>query len=169
MEAAIHLVTKETYLRENDVNKSQLIIDKLIESCIELDISIFEPYINEEDIFEDKEKYSFLAEIHDYFDEAKKVTSSNFVVTSRNSVCEGCINNKPVKHFQVFDSNNIQKTEFAFAIQIEDGILKDIYRCFSFEGCKKVIIGGEGTGLPAIEISQVLIHQGLKLKGQGKL
>ena len=45
MEAAIHLVTKETFLKENDVNKSQLIIDKLIESCIELDISIFEPYI----------------------------------------------------------------------------------------------------------------------------
>ena len=169
METAIHLVTKETFQRENDVNKSQLIIHKLIESCIALDISIFEPFMNEEDIFEDKEKYDFLPEIRDYFHEVRKVTSSNFVVTCRNSVCEGCIKNKPVKHFQVFDSNNIQKREFAFAIQIEDGILKDIYRCFSFEGCKKVIVGGEGTGYPAIEFSEVLMIQGYKLKQQGKL
>jgi hypothetical protein len=104
-----------------------------------------------------------------FTDEARKVTSYNFVVTCRNSACQGCTKNKPVKHFQVFDSNNIQKREFAFAIQMEDGILKDIYRCFSFEGCKKVIIGGEGTDYPAIEFSEVLILQGRKLREQGKL
>ena len=139
----VHLTTSSRFIHKNDVPYSQIIIDKFIESCSKLDASIFEPYMHEDDVFEDKEKYAFLAQMHGMFDEFSRDTLDDFTVSVKDTVCKGCVKGQPVKHFKV--SNNVTKKpldEFAFMIEVEKGILKDIYRCYEYEGCRMYTLGG---------------------------
>ncbi len=65
----IHLITSSKFIQNQNTSYSQIIIDKFIESCLKLDASIFEPYMKEEELFEDKEKYLFLGKLRDMFNE----------------------------------------------------------------------------------------------------
>ncbi len=150
----IYLTTSSIFIQKQDIPYSQIIINKFVESCLKLDVSIFEPYMHEDDVFEDKEKYSFLAQLHRMFDEFARDTLDDFTVSIKETVCNGCLKGQPVKHFKV--SNNATKKpldEFAFMIEVEKGILKDIYRCYDFKGGRTCTIGGGSSGFPAIEMS----------------
>ncbi len=150
----IHLTTSSKFIQKQNIPYSQIIIDKFIESCLKLDASIFEPYMHEDDVFEDKEKYTFLAQLHGMFDEFARHAFNDFTVTVNDSICKGCVKGQSVKHFKVF--NSIAKKplhEFAFMIVINDGILKDIYRCYDYKGCKTITIGGGVSGFPALTLS----------------
>ena len=150
----IHLTTSSTFIQKRDIPYSQSIIDNFIESCLKLDVSIFEPYMHEDDVFEDKEKYTFLAQLHSMFDEFARDTLDDFTVLIKDTVCNGCVKGQPVKHFKVV--NNATKKpldEFAFMIEVEKGILKDIYRCYDYKGGRTCTIGGGSSGFPAIEMS----------------
>jgi hypothetical protein len=46
-EQVIHLKTKASFKQNTRVNESQFIIEKFINACKNLDISIFEPYMDE--------------------------------------------------------------------------------------------------------------------------
>lgn len=57
----VHLTTSDIFQQVAQVNQSENIVDAFIESCKALDASIFEPYMEEDNVFEDKSKYLFLA------------------------------------------------------------------------------------------------------------
>ncbi|MGI8582397.1 MAG: hypothetical protein ACR2KX_09375 [Chitinophagaceae bacterium] len=130
METLTHLKTSADFVKKDNKTYSQLVIDKFTEACMHLDASIFEPYMNEDDVFEDLEKYKFLVELKDLFDYSQFKTDYNFSVNLTNKKCKGCQKGKPVLNFEVvFAGTKLPVGEFGFLIDGEDGILKDIYRC----------------------------------------
>lgn len=64
------------------------------------------------------------------------------------------ISAKVYQHFCVkFNTQRAEvNSEFAYLLDTEKGVLKDIYRCHDFKGCKQVEIGAD-KGLPPINIS----------------
>jgi hypothetical protein len=52
-------------------NQSQVIMDTFIEACMQLDASIFEPLIDEDQLFQDLDKYLFLHSLKQLFDSVK--------------------------------------------------------------------------------------------------
>lgn len=151
----IHLRSRIQFRDQQDLNQSQLVISKFIEACISQDASIFEPYMQEDDVFEDKEKYLFLAQLKDLFSEIKSEIPVPYYVGVRDSECCGCPEGKGklVKHFELKHRlSNKVLDGFAFIIDTENGILKDIFRCYDYAGCLKVDLGGDD--LPIITISR---------------
>ncbi|HRO68936.1 MAG TPA: hypothetical protein PK951_01115 [Chitinophagaceae bacterium] len=151
----IHLRSRIQFRDQQDLNQSQLVISKFIEACISQDASIFEPYMQEDDVFEDKEKYLFLAQLKDLFSEIKSEMPVPYYVAVRDSECCGCPEGKGklVKHFELKHRlSNKVLDGFAFIIDTENGILKDIFRCYDYAGCLKVDLGGDD--LPIITISR---------------
>ncbi|HUM64444.1 MAG TPA: hypothetical protein PLV32_01290 [Chitinophagaceae bacterium] len=151
----IHLRSRIQFREQQDLNQSQLVISKFIEACISQDASIFEPYMQEDDVFEDKEKYLFLAQLKDLFSEIKSEMPVPYYVAVRDSECCGCPEGKGklVKHFELKHRLSHKVLDgFAFIIDTENGILKDIFRCYDYAGCLKVDLGGDDV--PIITISR---------------
>ncbi len=159
----IHLRSNTRFREQQDLNQSQLVISKFIEACISQDASIFEPYMQEDDVFEDKEKYLFLAQLKDLFAEIKSEIRIPYYMTVRDSECCGCPEGKGklVKHFELKHRLSHSVLDgFAFLIDTENGILKDIFRCYDYAGCLKVSLGGDG--LPTIQVSRDLWRKSQK-------
>ncbi|MDQ6763813.1 MAG: hypothetical protein M3015_14460 [Bacteroidota bacterium] len=149
----IHLKTSKSFIEREDFSQSKKVIDKFIESSLQLDISIFEPYMDEDDVFEDKEKYMFLADLKRSFDNIRNLAESDFNITIEDRKCNGCSSGKMVKHFEVFNKKtNSYIGSFGFLIDVENGILKNIYRCLRYKETKKVFVKPEG--LPGIFIKK---------------
>ena len=64
MEQVIHLKKTLSFKGKVTIVESTLIVQKFIDACMLLDVSIFEPFMNEDDNFEDKDKYRFLERLH---------------------------------------------------------------------------------------------------------
>ncbi len=131
----VHLTTCNTFQEEAKIDHSQNIIDAFVESCKALDASIFEPFMDEDNVFEEKNKYLFLAGLKALFDsyKDKRILFHNIVV--EDGTCTGCNYGKTVKMFSFKGWGRIIKTgRFAYVIEKENGILTDIYRCNLF--CK---------------------------------
>lgn len=132
---AIHLSTSDSFQQHVQFDYSQLIINAFIESCKALDASIFESFLEEDDVFEDKNKYLFLASLKSLFDSYKSRQHLVAEVYLNEGTCQGCEYGKPVKlFFVVLSGRVIFKDQFAYIIEEQDGVLKDIYRCNMF--CK---------------------------------
>lgn len=130
---ANHLTITETFKENNASKNSQLIVDAFTMCCLELDASIFEPYMQEDDIFEDKNKYLFLAELKTLFDSFKDKKAVKIIVSHSNGTCFGCSMGKQVSVFDVRGFGRILFTDkFGFVIDTKDGILIDIFRCQLF-------------------------------------
>ena len=114
METVAHLKTSTSFINKENNNYSKLVIDKFIESCMHLDASIFEPFMAEDDVFQDKEKYKFLSHLKMLFQNCRNLTTNDFHVNFTREVCRGCQTGKPV---------------LGFLIDLENGILKDIFKC----------------------------------------
>ena len=56
---------------KTELKSNNLIISRFHEACEKLDASIFEPFINEDDIFEDLGKWEFLQSMKDLFEHVK--------------------------------------------------------------------------------------------------
>ena len=126
----IYLKTSSSFVEHEDVNKSKIVVEKFIESCLQLDASTFEPYMHEEDVFEDTEKYKFLAELKGLFEKSRLKANSDIKVSITNEKCRGCDGGESVLNFELRQGeNNLPFTEFGFRIETENGILKDIHRC----------------------------------------
>ncbi len=138
-----------------DHKKSKELVNVFIRACNKLNIGIFEPYINEESIFENSSKYVFLSRTKELFDSLLVTTGHSFEVQMKDSVCQGCSTGRKVNHFTVL-SEGTKVGEFAFLIDTDMGILKDIYRCYDYEGCMKDEIGKQ-QGLPSIYISSEVV------------
>lgn len=157
MEDTLHLKTSKRFKEAKQTSESQLIVDGFIKACLHLNASLFEPFMAEDRIFEDKEKYLFLAELHSIFKEIRRKAPDDFTVQIKDTFCKGCEIGKAVKHFIV---NSRQLTDeaghFAFLIEVQDGILIDIYRCYDYEGCKTYPFR-LGPNVPPIEMSYDLV------------
>jgi len=150
----IHLKTSKSFIEREDFSQSKRVIDKFIASCLVLNASIFEPYMSEDDVFEDMEKYRFLAELKELFDYAKLKTGYDFTVSMSNEKCIRCDPGKPVVNFEVrFAGSKLPAGDFGFLIDKENGILKNIYRCHMYRECHGRLLQPEG--LPAIRVPDV--------------
>jgi hypothetical protein len=129
----IHLTTSDSFQQVAQIDHSKLIIDAFVESCKALDASIFEPYMDEENVFESKNKYLFLASMKELFDSFKDKKAVFINVNVEDSTCKGCQYGKPIKLFSVKGWGRVIFTgQFAYRINVEKGILIDIYRCNYF-------------------------------------
>jgi hypothetical protein len=144
MESTYYLKTCKSFVEHLDVNKSTEIVDKFIESCLHLDASIFEPYMQEEAVFENKDKYRFLADLKTLFDKGGMIAGKDFNVSIEDRKCKGCSLGGIVKHFEVVNKSNNYVGSFGFLIDSEDGILKNIYRCLLYKETKRSWIQPEG-------------------------
>ena len=149
MQLITHLQTSARFLEKENQSYSQLVVDKFIESCLHLDASIFEPYMEEDDVFEELEKYKFLAELKDLFEYSRLKTDYDFTVSMSNEKCMGCASGKPVVNFEVrFANSKLLAGDFGFLIDKENDILKNIYRCHKYKECHGIWVKPEG--LPAL-------------------
>jgi len=98
----------------------------------------------EEEAFENKEKYRFLADLKKLFDKAKMLAGADFKVNIEIRSCKGCTLGGIVKHFEVVSKSNNYIGSFGFLIDTEDGILKNIYRCLLYKETKRSWIQPEG-------------------------
>ena len=69
--SVIHLNANGSISDHLNAEKSKLIIDKFIESCLKCDITIFEPFMVEGDNFQNKERGEFLDSVKSVFDRMK--------------------------------------------------------------------------------------------------
>lgn len=101
---------------------------KFIESCQKLDASIFEPYINEEEYFQNLDKYRFLQSLKDEFDRVKRMGIERTILIE--GTCEECY--KGQKSYQFYGKNVIP--EFSYVIHKKSGDIVDILMCNSSSG-----------------------------------
>ena len=134
----IHLKTTEVFQENPDLKKSEIIINAFIEACSKLDAGIFEPFMEEDANFEDKEKYQFLNSMKKNFSYYKKRVGKKYFADVDDDECNGCQNGLPIKRFFFYKNEEIAKSDedrhnfidgFAYVIQKENGILKDIFVC----------------------------------------
>jgi len=159
MELVIHLKTTPAFKEKVTTAESALIIQMFIDSCLQLDVSIFEPYMNEDNNFEDKDKYRFLERLQKSFEEYRQDLLDDFFVERSTTICEGCSNGKRVEQFKVFEGESKKYyDDFGFLIDEENGKLIDIYQCNHYKGCKMITIGGGESNFPEITISEQVIR-----------
>jgi hypothetical protein len=119
----IKLKVKENVSK--DVNAT-LIKDTFLKSCIKLDASIFEPLIDEEQYFQDLDKYRFLQSLKTAFKKVKtKGVSKTVMLKGKCDLCH-------IGHTTYqFYSNNLDRPEFIYLILEENNSIKDIFACNS--------------------------------------
>ena len=147
MPNTIHLRTSIDFIKRQNDNHSQLIIEKFKESCLKLDASIFEPFMEDDTIFEDKEKYVFLADMKKIFDLSRLKAGRKFDVRMSYEKCLGCSAGQPVHRFDVY-KNDVMIDDFGFLMSLENRTLKDIYQCSLYREREGRWVKPEG--LPAI-------------------
>ena len=114
----IHLTTSDSFQQKAQPGHSQTIIEAFIASCKALDASVFEPFMGEENVFEDKNKYLFLASLKTLFDRYKSIEHLCSDVYLHDGTCAGCQYGKAVKLFSVILSGRmIFKDKFAYVIE----------------------------------------------------
>lgn len=133
MQSAIHLTTTDSFQLNGLPDQSQAISKAFIESCKALDVSLFEPYMEEESTFENKNKYAFLTDLKALFDSYKKKNLFAISVSVQDGTCMGCKNGVRLKVFKVNAwGRTLFSERFAYALETQKGVLKDIYRCNLF-------------------------------------
>jgi hypothetical protein len=119
MESLIKLKLTE---QAKESNKSQLVMETFIDSCIKLDASIFEPLIDEDQLFQDLDKYSFLQSLKNLFDSLKTKNIANTEL--KLAKCQGCQRGHITHEF--YANGHFQ---FAYILFKEKDVLIDIFRC----------------------------------------
>ncbi|GAA4932879.1 hypothetical protein GCM10023314_01600 [Algibacter agarivorans] len=112
-------------LKIKSKTNSQFIKETFIKACQNLDASIFEPLIDEDQYFEELDKYRFLQSMKTQFDYLKGEGIKEVKLVMGK--CEMCFIGAKVHEFYV--KPNIGKPAFSYNIQEENGEIKDIFRC----------------------------------------
>lgn len=111
---------------------ASLIESKFISACENLNASIFEPLIEEDQYFQSLDKYRFLQSLKDEFDRARE--RGTFVTTLVRGTCKGC--HLGHQTYQFYGRKLIP--EFSYIIHREDGRIEDIFICNMSSGAKVV-------------------------------
>ena len=119
MEELIKLKVKHSSIDKND---QDIIIEKFIEACENLDASVFEPLIEEDQYFQELDKYRFLASLKKNFDKAHLdgAKKSTLIMGS----CQHCERGHVTHQF-----NHGADALFSYIIYKKDGNLIDIFQC----------------------------------------
>lgn len=125
MNELIKLKFKQGTISQKKTNE---VVDAFIDACCRLEPSIFEPYMNEEDVFEDKDKWRFMTDFRDRLWKIDPQHTERLQVRLGN--CKGCQCGAETHEF--FDDKG--RFYFAYLIEKEDGQVKDIYYCFWSSG-----------------------------------
>lgn len=107
---------------------AQKIISHFIEACLNLDCSIIEPMIDENQYFEELDKYRFLATLKHKFDSA--IARGVTKITMRKGKCEMCV----IGHSTYEFYGNRSKPEFAYIINTNKQGIRDIFLCNGSSG-----------------------------------
>ncbi|MBX9780520.1 MAG: hypothetical protein K2X26_09245 [Chitinophagaceae bacterium] len=126
----IQVKTLRKFIEQYDSQYSDKVIAKFIESCLTLDASIFEPYIQEDDVFEDLSKYEFLAQLQNAFAIERRLSQNHFRVELSKDVCRACFIGHEVHVFTTYNWNHEKVGLISYVIQEVDGKLLDISRCY---------------------------------------
>jgi hypothetical protein len=144
IEELIKLKTKQD---TSSIVNSQLIKGTFLKACIQLDASIFEPLIDEDQYFEGLDKYRFLHEMKSRFDVLKgEGVKEVQLVMGR---CEMCFRGAVVYEF--YDQPNIGKPAFSYNIQEKEGVIKDIFRCNFSSGYSRAVEDNRNPNLRFIK------------------
>lgn len=107
---------------------AEKITKSFIEACINLDASIFAPIVQEDDIFDELEKYRFLAFLSKQFDLAKAKGIKKMIV--KTGRCDLCARGHSTFEFY----GKSPKPEFAYVVEIKNGVVKNIFNCNGSSG-----------------------------------
>ncbi|WP_421808756.1 hypothetical protein [Flagellimonas sp.] len=105
-----------------------IITNSFIEACVNLDTSIIEPLIHEDSLFDDLDKYRFLAFLRAQFDSAKEQGLKKMIV--KPGKCGLCIRGH--SSFEFYGKG--PKPRFAYVIETENGEVKNIFNCNASSG-----------------------------------
>lgn len=109
--------------------------DTFIKASVNLDASIFEPLINENQYFQDLDKYRFLHSLQQEFNSLK---DEGFIKTTMiKGSCNGC----HLGHNSYQFYTNKLTPAFAYIIHEEDNGIVDIFMCNSSSGMEQVDMG----------------------------
>jgi len=112
---------------------SLLIKETFIKACKNLNTSIFEPLIWEDQYFQDLDKYRFLKSMKDQFDYLKGEGIEEVKLV--NGICKMCFKGDKVLEFYVVPNKG--RPAFSYNIQEEGGKIKDIFRCNYSDGYQR--------------------------------
>jgi hypothetical protein len=114
------------------------ILNQFIEACVTLDASIFEPLIEEEQYFQDLDKYRFLQSLKDEFDKVK-IKGIN-QTRLKIGYCQGCVSGHQTHQF--FGNETVP--EFSYILSNKNNQIEDIFKCNMSSGnMKKVNVSME--------------------------
>lgn len=99
--------------------------ETFIRACKSLDASIFEPLIDEDQYFEELDKFRFLDSMKKQFDYLKGEGVKKVELVMGK--CEMCFVGKKVHEFYVV--LNVGRPAFSYNIQEKSGEIIDIFRC----------------------------------------
>lgn len=126
----IKLKVKEVFSEKDDTAK---IKETFIEACKKLDASIFEPLIDEDQYFEDQDKYRFLNSMKSQFDYLKSIGIKEVKLVM--GTCKMCFVGDRVYEF--YKEPKKGKPAFAYNIKEKDGKIKNIFRCNYSDGYER--------------------------------
>lgn len=112
-----------------DIVINSSIKEAFITACEKLDITAIEKVLTEDDLFENKNKWEFLAKYKARFDKIKHEKGITKLI-SGDAKCGNCYLGKNVVSFT--DTDN--KIYFGFLFREEDGVIVDIWECNWFDG-----------------------------------
>ncbi|MDO6602000.1 hypothetical protein [Arenibacter palladensis] len=107
---------------------AKMIVYSFIQACTNLDASILEPLINEDQLFDDLDKYRFLDFLKGQFDYAKELGLKETIM--RRGKCQMCVIGHPSYEFYSEDG----KIRFAYIIEEKEGEVKNIFNCNASSG-----------------------------------
>lgn len=122
--------------RDASIGENALKIkNTFIGACELLDASIFEPLIEEEQYFQDLDKYRFLQSLKDEFDSwrEKGFTKTTMIQGS----CEGCHCGDKVYQFYT----NKLTPAFAYIIHEKNNEIEDVFMCNLSSGMSTIEMG----------------------------
>jgi len=125
----LQVKTRNTFIERVEIEDSKMVIAKFRESYTHLDVSIFEPYIHANDIFQDQSKHEFLAELKRTFTFIRRKVGADFEVVESTDTCRGCFIGHQVQIFTTYDTRGAIIEQNGFVIQELGGILLNISRC----------------------------------------
>lgn len=124
---------EQEFLAKASIAQSKRIKDKFIQCCLSLDAGIFEPFIQENEVFQELTKYEFLTELKKTFDLTRKRTNHSFNVELSYDVCRACFIGHTVHVFTTYNFAGEMIERNGFVIQEMDNILIDISRCYYYK------------------------------------
>lgn len=106
---------------------SNLILQRFIEACEQMDVSSFEPLIDEDAIFQDTDKYRFLASWKGIIDNVRSKGISQLV--AKEGQCQFCL-----RGHKTYEFHSQEGLQFAYIVETKRDLVKDIYVCQASSG-----------------------------------